>query len=209
MRETKTRRKPGDSISWTVRGRFVSAQHQQAFHATEPILLGCRAMAPQEKQSHPTSVDGDRVSPASSLAQRNGDDDLLTHESFRSILSSHQRAGRWEAADEIEVRAIFGEVTLDFTRADLPPSGVIEIDALAFCGEVHVIVPEGAEIELEGTPILGSIESIDQVQTEGTRERIPESVTGDRDEDLPPHPDPLYFRIDGRAIMGSIKVTCR
>jgi hypothetical protein len=86
---------------------------------------------------------------------------------------------------------------------------VVEIDALAFCGEVHVIVPEGAEIELEGTPVLGSIESIDQVQTEGTRERIPESVTGERDEDLPPHPDPPYFRIDGRAIMGSIKVTCR
>jgi hypothetical protein len=138
------------------------------------------------------------------------DDDLLTEESFWAICSSNQRAGRWEPADEIHARAVCGEVTLDFTRAELPPSGMIEIHAWAICGEVKIIVPDGAEIELEGEPVLGSIEQ--QVRRKGARERIREWVTGERDEDLPappPAPEPPYFRIDCHAILGSIKVTGR
>ena len=149
------------------------------------------------------------TSPAASPALETAEDHPLTQESFRAILSSHQRAGRWEAADEIEVRAIFGEVTLDFTRAELPPSGMITIDALSFGGEIHIIVPDGAEVELEGTPILGSIEQ--QVRKKGARQAIREWVTGERDEDTapPPPPEPPFFRIEGRAIMGAIKVTGR
>ena len=136
------------------------------------------------------------------------DDPPLTQESFRAICSSNQRAGRWEPADEIQVLAICGEVTLDFTRAELPPSGMIEIHAWSICGEVNIIVPDGAEIELEGEPVLGSIEQ--QVLKRGPREWSRESVTGERDEDLPaplPPQEAPYFRIDGRAILGSIKVT--
>jgi thioredoxin reductase len=33
-------------------------------------------------------------------------------ESFRAILSSHQRSARWSPTDEIEVRAIFGNVSV-------------------------------------------------------------------------------------------------
>ncbi len=148
------------------------------------------------------------ASPAASPTLQTTGDHLLTQESFRAILSSHQRAGRWEAADEIQVRAIFGEVTLDFTRAELPPRGMIEIDALAFGGAVKIIVPDGAEVELDGTPILGSIEQ--KLRKKGAGERIREWVTGERDEDLPappPPPEPPYFRIDCRAILGSIEVT--
>ncbi len=139
------------------------------------------------------------------------DDHLPTQESFRAICSSNQRGGRWEPADEIQVRAIAGEVILDFTSAELPPSGVVEIDALAICGEVKIIVPDGAEIELNGEPFFGSIEH-QVVREKGARERIREWVTGERDEDLPappPPPEPPYFRIDGRAIFGAIKVVGR
>ena len=150
------------------------------------------------------------ASPATSPALQDADEYQLTEESFRPVLSSHQRAWRWEAADEIEVRAIFGAVTLDFTRADLPPSGVIEIDALAFCGAVEIIVPDGADVELDGTPVLGSIEQ--KLRKRGAREEIRERVTGERDEDLPapaPPPEPPYFRIACRAILGSIEVKGR
>ena len=150
------------------------------------------------------------ASPPASPALESTDDDLLTEESFRAILSSNQRAGRWEPADAIEVRAILGEVTLDFTRAQLPPSGIIEIDAVAICGEVTIIVPDGAEIELDGTPILGSIEQ--QVHKKGAREWVREWVTGDRDQDLParsPPSEPPFFRIEGRAILGTVKVIGR
>jgi len=138
------------------------------------------------------------------------DDDLLTEESFWAVCSSNQRAGRWEPADEIHARAIAGEVTLDFTRAELPPSGMIEIHAWAICGEINIIVPDGAEVEIEGEPILGGIEQ--QVRKEGARERIRERVTGERDEDVsapPPLPEPPYFRIAAHAILGAIKVTGR
>ena len=147
------------------------------------------------------------ASPEASPALQATDDHPLTQESFRAICSSNQRAGRWEPADEIQVRAICGEVTLDFTLAELPPSGMIEIDAQAIFGEVKIIVPDGAEIELEGTPFCGSIEQ--HVSKKGVGERIRKWVTGERDQDLPapsPPPEPPYFRVDGRAIFGSIKV---
>ncbi len=150
------------------------------------------------------------ASPEASPALQATDDHPLTQETFRAIFSSNQRAGDWEVADEIHVRAIAGEVTLDFTRAELPPSGMVEIHAWAIAGEVNIIVPDGAEIELEGEPVLGSIEQ--QVRKRGTGERISEWVTGERDEDLPappPPPEPPYFRIYGHAIMGSVKVTGR
>jgi hypothetical protein len=150
------------------------------------------------------------ASPASSPLLQGTDDELVTVDSFRAILSSHQRAGRWEPADEIQVHAILGEVTLDFTRADLPASGMIEIDAWAILGEVNIIVPDGAEVELDGTPILGSIEQ--QVRKKRAGERIRELVMGEREEDLPgppPSAEPPYFRIDCHAILGSVKVTGR
>ncbi len=167
---------------------------------------------PPRTESQIEAVPASRLaaSPPASPALQTTDDPLLTQDSFRAILSSQERAGRWEPADEIQVLAICGEVTLDFTRADLPPSGVIEIDARAICGEVKIIVPDGAEIELDGTPFCGSIEQ--QVSKKGMRERIREWVTGEREEDLPappPPPEPPYFHIDGRAIFGSIKVMGR
>ncbi len=150
------------------------------------------------------------ASPQPSPSLQTTDDGLPTYESFRAICSSNQRGGRWEPADEIQVSAIFGAVTLDFTRAELPPSGMIEIDALAFCGAVEIIVPDGAEVELDGTPVLGSIEQ--KLRKLDAREEIPERVTGERDENLPaspPPPEPPYFRIDCRAILGSIEVMGR
>ncbi len=137
------------------------------------------------------------------------DDDLPSQESFRAICSSNQRGGGWEPAEEIQVRAICGEVVLDFTRAELPPSGMIEIDAWAICGEVKIIVPDGAEIELDGTPFCGSIEH-QVVREKELSDRTRERASGNHDEDLSapaPAPEPPYFRIDARAIFGAIKVT--
>ncbi len=147
------------------------------------------------------------ASPGASPALQTRDDHLLTQESFRAILSSSQRAGRWEAADEIDVRAICGDVTLDFTRAELPPSGVIEIDAWAIGGHIRIIVPDGAEIVLDGTPILGSIEQ--HLRKGGPREAIPERVTGEPDRAAAPAPQPPYFHIDCHAILGVIEVAGR
>ena len=139
------------------------------------------------------------VSPVVSPAVQTTDDHLLTHESFHGIFSSNQRAGRWEPADEIEVLAVCGEVTLDFTDVELPPGAMIEIEALSICGEVTIIVPNGAEIELDGTPILGSIEQ--EVGRKRARRAIAEPLPA-----APPPAEPPYFRIDARAILGTVRV---
>lgn len=103
-----------------------------------------------------------------------------------------------------------GNVTLDFRRAELPPSGAVEIDARAICGAIEIIVPDGAEVEIEGTPFVGSIEQ--HLRGAGVRERIREWVTGERDDDAiapPLSEEPPLFRIFGQAIFGSIRVTGR
>jgi hypothetical protein len=125
-------------------------------------------------------------------------------------LSSRELAGRWEPSDQIEVRAVLGEITLDFTRATLPASGVVEIDAFVFCGEVKIVLPDGADVEVEGTPVLGSIEQ--KVRKKGPGERIRDWATGEGGADRAAPLDgeePPFFRIDGRAIMGKIRVTGR
>ena len=121
-------------------------------------------MVPDLKD-HPVALDTALDSRTSDSALRTYDDDSLTQESFRSIMSVHEQAGPWEPADEIEARAIMGEVKLDFTRAVIPPSGMIDIYAVAIMGEIQITLPKGAEIELDATPILGSVECMDlQVQ---------------------------------------------
>ena len=182
------------------------------------MLLGMPSRTDDPPRPRPQTADlpfpSSTLSPSASRVLPLASDRPLTQESFRAILSSHQRAGRWQPADDIEVRAIMGEVTLDFTRAELPESGEIEIEALAICGEVTIILPDGAEVELEGTPVLGSIEQQAHTSKKTPSQWIREFVTGERAAAGPvPHPteasDPPFFRIDARAVLGNIKVIGR
>ena len=165
---------------------------------------------PSRTDDPPRAGVGPRVEPAAGASTppavrtsaAAAEDARLTQESFRSVLSSHQRAGRWEPADEIEVSAM-----LDFTRAVLPPGGMVEIEARAVLGEVEIVVPDGAEVELDGTPILGSIEQ--HLRKPGVGEQVREWITGERDRAVATSDEPPYFHIRGRAILGSIRVRGR
>lgn len=123
----------------------------------------------------------------------------LTEETVNSVFSAIEREGRWSPADDTFVRAIFGAVKLDFTMADLPPSGVIDLDVRAIFGSVEIIVPDGAEVILDGTPIFGSVE---QKLPSGSRGRHRDDVADVDDE-------PVSFHIVGQAIFGSIEVIGR
>jgi len=116
-----------------------------------------------------------------------------------SVFSAIERAGRWTPADEMFIRAIFGSVKLDFTMADLPPSGVIDLEVRAIFGSVELFVPDGAEVILDGTPIFGSVE---QKLPSGSRGAA-DTRTGLAD------PEPVSFHIVGQAIFGSIEVIGR
>ncbi len=129
----------------------------------------------------------------------------LTEESVTAVFSSRHREGRWDSPDDIQVRAIFGEVKLDFTRAELPPSGVVELDVQAVFGDVEITVPDGAEVELDGTPVFGSIERKRRDTKIG--DRVSRSLRGERHvaSDRRDPEAPLFY-IDGHAVFGSIRV---
>jgi hypothetical protein len=71
------------------------------------------------------------------------------------IFGNDARAGRWVVPENFAATAIFGEVNLDMTEALLQRSHVV-LHATAICGSVHVLVPEGVNVEMRGTSVAGS-----------------------------------------------------
>ena len=72
----------------------------------------------------------------------------IESQSVFSILSAVKRRGAWQAADQIDVFSLLGEAHLDFSQAELPESGMVEIRVVAVLGNVKIVVPEGAEVEV-------------------------------------------------------------
>jgi DUF1707 SHOCT-like domain/Cell wall-active antibiotics response LiaF, C-terminal len=71
------------------------------------------------------------------------------------IFGNDARSGRWVVPEHFAATAIFGEVNLDLTEALLQQPHVI-LHATAICGNVHVLVPEGVNVEMSGTSVIGS-----------------------------------------------------
>jgi predicted membrane protein len=63
---------------------------------------------------------------------------------------------RSEHFTHANVSAIFGGATLDLREAHIDHTA--EVEALAMCGGVDVLVPKGWKVELDGMPILGGLE---------------------------------------------------
>ena len=126
-------------------------------------------------------------------------------ESLTSVLSSQSRSGRWDAPEYIQVRAVLGSVKLDFSRARLPPSGEIEIDATTVMGAIEIVLPPGAELDLSGRPVLGSI--VRRQPARSVVAWVRDSVIGQRADELAEDaPAVAYFSVRGDAILGSIEV---
>ena len=70
------------------------------------------------------------------------------------LFGNDERAGRWVVPENFAATAIFGEVNLDLTEALLQRPHVI-LHATAIFGNVHVLVPEGVNVEMSGTSIVG------------------------------------------------------
>ena len=106
----------------------------------------------------------------------------------QAFLSETKRTGPWLAPQNQEIRAVLGDVTLDYTEADMPYDEVY-VDALAVLSDVKIRVPSNAVVHLDGSPVLGS------VSEQGSRE------AGDAEAGRP-----KTFHIKGTAILGEIKV---
>jgi hypothetical protein len=148
---------------------------------------------------------GDRA-----LTERDGGgiDEDFEHESIFSLFATRKRDGRWDAPDALEATAIFGDVKIDLTTATLPPSGVVEIHAIAVFGQVKVHVPDGSDVEMDGMPVFGSFER--KQRAKRASERLREWVTGvDRDRDRAPDDEPPFIRVTGVAVFGKVDVRGR
>jgi hypothetical protein len=106
-----------------------------------------------------------------------------------SLFGSTTRTGSWTVPRHLEVRAIFGNVELDFRDAVLP-AGVIELDVSAVFGNIEITVPPHLAIEAEGNAILGNFDHV---------ARAPSHAA----------PDAPLLRITGRCVFANVEVHMR
>ena len=106
------------------------------------------------------------------------------------FLSDQKRIGNWLAPQRQEVHAVLGDVTLDYTEAQVPYTEVY-IDVKSILADVKIRVPRNAIVHLDSNPILGSVSEQDS------------SLGGTVDE---PASIPKVFHIRGTAILGEIKI---
>jgi hypothetical protein len=106
------------------------------------------------------------------------------------FLSDTKRIGGWLAARRQEVHAVLGDVTLDYTEAQIPFDEVY-LDVRCILADVKIRVPQNAIVHLEGNPVLGSVS-----EQEAGFGGVVEPTTA----------PPTTFHIRANAILGDIKI---
>jgi len=157
-----------------------------AWAATEPAdLERLLSRLPVLQASAPgTALDATGAAP---LVARPGE--VRDHGFQVAILSGSDRSGSWVPPRKLTTIALMGGAGIDFREARLGP-GVTEVQILAVCGGVDVIVPPGVTVQTEGLGILGGFDEYNQ--------------TVDSDD-----PSAPIIRIRGLALMGGVDVTMR
>jgi hypothetical protein len=109
---------------------------------------------------------------------------------INAFLSEAKRTGGWLAPQRQEVNAVLGDVTLDYTEAQLPYDEIF-VDVKSILADVKIRVPKNAIVHLDSNPILGTV-SEEESTFGGTAEA--------------PSAPPKIFHIRGTAILGEIKI---
>jgi uncharacterized protein DUF1707/cell wall-active antibiotic response 4TMS protein YvqF len=108
---------------------------------------------------------------------------------IKVLLSDTKRSGPWIAPERVDVNAVLGEVTLDYTEAQIQHRELY-IDISAVMADVTIRVPPDAIVDLDGTPILGSVKE----QGGWSSPVQPASV------------DSRVFHIRAKAVLAEVKV---
>ncbi|WP_433161416.1 DUF1707 SHOCT-like domain-containing protein [Kribbella sp. CA-247076] len=108
---------------------------------------------------------------------------------INAFMSETKRTGAWLVPQRQEVNAVLGDVTLDYTEAQLP-SDVVYVEVKAILADVKIRVPQNAIVHLDSNPILGNVSE----QQSGPADPTPSTGT------------PPTFHIRGTAILSEIKV---
>lgn len=101
------------------------------------------------------------------------------------VLSSERRTGPWRPARPTRAWATFGSCEVDLADVECD-DGAVDLHAVAVLGGIDVVVPEGAQVELDGFAVFGS--------------------KSHRLRPAPPRADFPRVRIRARAVFGSVVV---
>lgn len=108
---------------------------------------------------------------------------------LRVIMSSVERRGRWTVPKQLELRAFWGNVELDFRDASLGP-GVTTIDVRVTMANLELILPPGLAVDVDVSSFAGNVEE---------RHRVPP-------DDDPQQP---ILRITGAVRLGNLEISTR
>jgi signal transduction histidine kinase len=120
-------------------------------------------------------------------------------------MSSVERAGPWDVPRELELRATWGNVELDFREAVFGP-GTTTIDVRVTMGNIELIIPPSIEVVLEATTFAASVE-----QGSASSWVVPPVVQPAEGEPfrglvVPPIVDKQIIRITGHVRFGNLEV---
>ena len=102
-----------------------------------------------------------------------------------SIFGDVTRSGSWPPGRRTSPFALFGDIDLDLRQASIPAGDVV-INAIAPFGNIDVLVPQGAQVDVGGFTLFGSKKvAVDEPPTNGVAPLI---------------------RVRGVTLFGSLKV---
>lgn len=105
-----------------------------------------------------------------------------------AILGGSSRKGVWVPPRRLHAVAVMGGAELDFREARFG-APVVEVDAFALMGGIHVTVPPGVRVEAHGFGIMGGFD--------------------DRSSNAKADPAAPLLRIRGFALMGGVHIEVR
>jgi Domain of unknown function (DUF1707) len=101
-----------------------------------------------------------------------------------SIMSGAARAGRLRIAGRSTALAIMGGAEIDLREAEIDADA--HVVAVAIMGGIHIVVPSGVDVRLDGVGIMGG-----------------KGVVG---PDAPDHPETPVLHVTAVALMGGVVV---
>ena len=85
-----------------------------------------------------------------------------------SVFGDITRTGSWPPRRTMSPVALFGDIDLDLRQATMPPGEVV-INAVAPFGNIDVLVPDGAQVDVGGFTLFGSKKiNVGQAGTSGS-----------------------------------------
>jgi len=105
-----------------------------------------------------------------------------------AIMGGSGRKGVWVPPRRLHAIAVMGGVELDFREARFG-APVVDIDAFALMGGIHILVPPGVRVEAHGFGIMGGFD--------------------DRSSNADVDPGAPLIRIHGFALMGGVGIEVR